>query len=194
MKRGLAVAGLAAVLTLAAAGCSSGPEDGGGNGGGQPAGGVVLKKYPSAGEWVPAESAGTKYPAGAAELDIYAGEKISAQLRANLLDSLLVKNYCHDGWDKVKDDKGNPKPDLRRVRVEIYIHQAPYGAAKTFSEWRRGQSIDDVGEKAFAEADAIVFLRGTVVARLVPTKWPPKTAGGATLEIARAIDSWLQGK
>lgn len=194
MKRGLAVAGLAAVVSLALAGCSSGPDDGGGNGGGQPAGGVVLKKYPSAGEWGPAESAGAKYSAGAAELDIYAGEKISAQLRANLLDSLLVKNYCREGWDKAKDEKGNPKPDLRRIRVELYIHQAPYGAAKTFGEWRKGQSINDVGEKAFAESDAIVFLRGTVVVRLVPTKWQPKTAGEPTLAVAKAIDAWLQGR
>ncbi|MCC6739234.1 MAG: hypothetical protein IT452_09320 [Planctomycetia bacterium] len=190
MMRGLLAAAMAAMV----AGCTTGPEDGGGNGGGQPAGAIVLKKYPSAGDWVPAESPGAKYPAGAAELDIYAGEKISGQLRANLLDSLLVKNYCHQAWDKAKDEKGNPKPDLRRVRVEIYIHQAPYGAAKTFSEWRSGQSISDVGEKAFAESDAIVFLRGSVVARFVPTKWPPRTAGGPTLEIAKAIDAWLQGK
>ena len=191
MKRWIAVTGLVAALAFAAAGCSNGPEE---DGGGAPkAGGVVLKKYPKAGDW---DVAGTPmmYKSGDTGLDMYAEDKIIAQVRANLLDTLLSNQYGHCDRDKAVDAKGRPKPDVRRVRVELWIFQAPYGAAKTFQEWRRGQSINDVGEAAFAESDAVIFLRGAVVVRLVPLRWPPKTAGDATIQIGKAIDAWLQGK
>ena len=194
MNRWIAVAGLVAALAFVAAGCSTGPDDGGGNGGEAPkTGGITLKKYPTADDWDPVGTP-VRYPAGAAELDIYAGENISAQLRANLLDSLLVKQYAHHGWEKVVDKDGKSKPDIRRIRVELYIHQAPVNAGKTFQQWHRGSSITDLGEKAVAEEDAIIFLRGSIVCRLVPLKFQPKTAGEATIKIGKAIDAWLQGK
>lgn len=192
MKHAMAVAGLVVALAFAAAGCSTGPDDDGG-GEGANAGGITLKKYPTAGDWEPVGTP-VRYPAGAAELDIYAGENISAQLRANLLDSLLVKQYAHHGWDQEKDKDGKSKPDLRRIRVELYIHQAPVNAGKTFQQWHVGTSITDLGEKAVAESDAIIFLRGSIVCRLVPLRWPPKTAGEATIRVGKAIDAWLQGK
>ncbi len=192
MTRNSMVAGLAVALAFAAAGCSTGPDNG--DGGESPKNGeVVLKKYPVAGDWDPVGTP-VRYPAGAAELDIYAGENISAQLRANLLDSLLVKQYAKHDWDKAVDEKGNSRPDVRRVRVELYIHQEPIGAGKTFQQWHRGKSINDMGERAFAEQDAIVFLRGTIVVRLVPLRWASGTAADTTLKIGKAIDAWLQGK
>jgi hypothetical protein len=194
MKRWSAVTGLVVALAFAAAGCSSGPDDGGGNGGVAPKNGeVVLQNYPVAGDWDPVGMP-VRYPAGAAELDIYAGESISAQLRANMLDSLLVKQYAQHEWEKAVDDKGKPRPDVRRIRVELYIHQDPIGAGKTFQQWHKGKSINDFGERAFAEQDAIVFLRGTILVRLVPLRWASGTAVEATMKIGKAIDAWLQGK
>ncbi|MEK7469539.1 MAG: hypothetical protein AAB074_19375 [Planctomycetota bacterium] len=194
MKRWMTISGLIASLAFAAAGCSSGPDDDGGSGGETPqSGGISLKKYPVAGDWDPVGTP-VRYPAGAAELDIYAGENISAQLRANLLDSLLVKQYAHHDWEKAVDKDGKSKPDLRRIRVELYIHPASINAGKTFQQWHRGTSITDLGEKAVAEEDAIIFLRGSIVCRLVPLKWPPKTAGDSTIKVGKAIDAWLQGK
>ncbi len=192
MKRWPVVTVLVVVLAFAAAGCSSGPDDG--NGGEAPKSGeVVLKKYPVAGDWDPVGTP-VRYPAGAAELDIYAGESISAQLRANMLDSLLVKQYAQHDWEKAVDDKGKSRPDVRRIRVELYIHQDPVGAGKTFQQWHKGKSINDFGERAFAEQDAIVFVRGTILVRLVPLRWASNTAVEATMKVGKAIDAWLQGK
>jgi hypothetical protein len=194
MNRMVLAAGLVVALAFTAAGCSSGPEDdGNGNGDAPKNGGVVLKKYPKAGEWVPV-GIPMKYSAGAAELDIYAGENISAQLRANLLDSLLVNLYGLQGGNDIKDKDGKPKPDQRRIRVELWFHQTPISAGKTYQQWHVGTTINDLGEKAVAEADAIIFLRGSIVCRLVPLMWPPKTAGDATIQVGKAIDAWLQGK
>lgn len=196
MMRGLGVAVIVLAAAFVVGGCTT--SEPAGNGGGEEnvpkTGGVSLKAYPVAGDWEPVGMP-VRYPATAAELDTYVGESRGVELRANTLDTLLVKTYAHHGWDKEVDKDGKLKPDTRRIRVELYIHQMTVGAGKTFQQWHKGSTISDVGEKAYAEQDSIGFLRGAVLIRLVPMgPWAPKSAGEPTIRIAKAIDAWIQGK
>jgi len=185
--------GLAWVAAFAAAGCTGDPEPADDGGSARTGGGVVLKAYPVAGDWTPMGSP-LKYSANADDLDPYVGESRGAQLRANTLDSLLVKQYAHEDWDKPTGGPGDRK-DIRRIRVELFLHQMSVGAGRTFQNWHSGKSINDLGEKAFAESDAITFLRGSVLVRLVPTgPWIPGDAAKPTVQVGKAIDAWLQGK
>lgn len=195
MMRGLTVAGLLVAAAFVVAGCTT-TEKGSGEGDGNvpKTGGVSLKAYPVAGDWDPVGMP-VRYPASAAELDTYVGESRGTELRANTLDTLLVKTYAHHGWEKEVDKDGRSKPDTRRIRVELYIHQMTVGAGKTFQQWHKGATITDVGEKAYAEQDSIGFLRGAVLVRLVPMgPWTSKSAGEPTITVAKAIDAWIQGK
>lgn len=182
---------------LVAAGCSNGagkPGNGGGNGG------VVLREWPSSADWEVA-TPGHRY--GDESLDWNVGEARAAGLRANGFDTLLKNQYRPWNWyfadreHKVKksDLKPPEKIDERRLTVEIYIHQNALGAGRTFQAWNEGQSINDVGERAYLAAGEIVFLRGPALVRLFATgPWKAREAGKPALEVAKAVDAWLQGK
>jgi hypothetical protein len=181
------VSGLGAFV---AAGCGNGPDED--NGTPYPkAGGVTLKAYPDAGDWGPIGMPGLHAPN---DLDAYMGESRAAELRLNSIDCLMTKHYCPDGWDEEHRKDPNKPADIRRIRVELYLHKLPQGAWKTFQSWHSGHSINDMGEKAFADADSIVFLRGQAVVRLVPVHFKPKTAAEPSVQVGKAIDAWLQDR
>lgn len=175
---------LAAAAAVLAAGCNGTTENGDG-------GGEKKDAWPTAGEWRRTNQPPAGYPPGDASVEGYAGEARAESLRRNGLQSLLVTQYLKEGFD------ADPKNvDTRRIRVELWRHQEAMGAAKTFQAWHGGHSINDVGEKAFADESAIVFLRANYVIRLVPTgpTWKKGEAAPVAIAVGRALDAWLSRK
>jgi len=177
----------AVVAGFSLAGCTSDGQKPDGDGGR----GEVRALPGDAGEWKRAGQV-TRYSGDDIEpyAQQYMSETRARKLRANAVDSLMLTQYRHVDW--AKDPKN---PDNRRLHVEMYIHQLDAGAAKTFQEWHSGNSISDVGDKAFADSDAIVFLRGKTVVRIRPSwRWETGAGGKPSIEVGKAIDAWLQGK
>lgn len=186
------MAGLAAV-----AGCANGDGPGDGNG----------KKtsrdwQPTAG-WMPVSSL-LQYPKD--QIDSTIGERRSDQLRANFLHMYASGQYAPKDW--AADAK---KPNKRRIRVELFVHENALGAGKTFQQWHSGRSINDLGEKAFMDESAVYFLRDLTLVRLVPRNFVPEVregqenadpaavaaershAASSAIEVGKSIDDWLQG-
>lgn len=179
MKRCVAIVAIVVALGFAAAGCSSGPEGGGGE----------RKGFPTSANWGPV-MAPRIYKADDASFETYVDTSMKTQLLENGFDHLLVKVYVEKTWS---NEEG--KPIQKSIMVEMYFHKMEVGAEKTFQEWHSGISLNDMGEKAYADNDAIVFLRGAVVVRVRPRgPWLPKTGRGPAIEVATAIDDWMQGK